>query len=137
WFDDHLDQKPPPVLGVLTHLDALRPVMEWSPPYDWQQGESPKAASIRDAVRFNVEQFGPLLTAVVPVCADAARQRSTGIDEDLLPAITALLGEARGCAVLRTLHRDWEARRVKQTFAQLRASGWQIIQACLWGPNHS
>ncbi|MCA9155510.1 MAG: 50S ribosome-binding GTPase [Planctomycetales bacterium] len=137
WFDDHLDQKPPPVLGVLTHVDALRPVMEWTPPYDWQQGESPKAASIRDAVRFNVEQFGPLLTAVVPVCADAARQRSTGIDEDLLPAITALLGEARGCAVLRTLHRDWEARRVKQTFAQLRASGWQIIQACLWGPNHS
>ena len=50
WFEIRKELKPVPVLGVLTHIDLLSPVMEWSPPYDWRSGGRPKEVNIREAV---------------------------------------------------------------------------------------
>lgn len=36
WYAGQPSLKPPPMLGVLTHVDLLKPALEWSPPYDWR-----------------------------------------------------------------------------------------------------
>ena len=52
WYQSQPQLKPPPLLGVLTHVDLLRPVLEWSPPYDWREPTRPKEQSIDEAVRY-------------------------------------------------------------------------------------
>ncbi|MEO0409985.1 MAG: GTPase, partial [Cyanobacteria bacterium P01_A01_bin.135] len=58
---------PPPAIAVVTQVDRLRPVREWSPPYDWQTGDRPKEVSIRAAAEYRAEhlpcqQVIPLVT---------------------------------------------------------------------------
>ena len=120
-----------PVLGVLTHMDLLSPVMEWSPPYDWQSGSRPKEVSIREAVQYNAGQFAASLAGVVPVCADVARGREYGVDEYLLPAMMPLLDNARACSLLRTLHTELKAHRVERLAKQFWKAGKTLVQASL------
>ena len=47
-----------PVFLVLTQVDRLRPLREWQPPYDWQQGDGPKERHMREAVAYRSEQLG-------------------------------------------------------------------------------
>ena len=56
WYRSQPRLKPPPMLGVLTHIDLLRPVLEWSPPYDWREPIRTEGAEHREAVRY-VEQL--------------------------------------------------------------------------------
>lgn len=133
WFADRPEQKPPTLLGVLTHVDGLRPVMEWSPPYDYQTPKSAKERSIHDALAYNRELFGPLLTAAVPACTDVARGRVFGINEWVLPVLVALLDEARGCALVRMLHKDAQAGRYRRVFRQLYQAGGVLLRAYLLG----
>lgn len=129
WFKTRKELKPIPVLGVLTHVDLLSPLMEWSPPYDWQKGNRPKEVSIREAVNYNAEQFSETLVGVVPVCTDVARDRAFGVEEFLLPAITPLLDNARASAVLRSLHQDMSKDRVQRVVKQFWNAGKTLIQA--------
>lgn len=129
WFASREDLKPIPILGVLTHVDLLSPVMQWSPPYDWQNGDAPKEQSIREAVKYNAELFGDSLAGVIPVCADVERQREFGIEEFLLPAITPLLDNARASAVLRSLHHELNRDRVQRVVKQFWQAGKTLVQA--------
>jgi predicted GTPase len=129
WFETRKELKPMPVIGVLTHIDLLSPVMEWSPPYDWKTGKRPKETSIREAVEYNTELFGPFLAGVVPVCADVSRDRVFGVEEFLLPAITSVLDNARACAVLRALHKELNQDRVQRVASQLWNIGKTLVQA--------
>ncbi|MCA9072798.1 MAG: 50S ribosome-binding GTPase, partial [Planctomycetaceae bacterium] len=129
WFKTRQELKPIPVLGVLTHVDLLSPLMEWSPPYDWQNGDRPKEVSIREAVNYNAEQFAETLSGVVPVCSDVARNREFGVEEFLLPAITPLLDNARASAVLRSLHQDLNKDRVQRLVKQFWNAGKTLVQA--------
>ena len=45
WFAARPHLKRPPILGVLTHIDLLSPVLEWSPPYNWRQPERSQGAA--------------------------------------------------------------------------------------------
>jgi predicted GTPase len=123
------EQKPPPLLGVLTHVDRLAPVLEWSPPYDWTDPAVAKENNIRDAVRYNAEQLGPMLRGVVPVCSDEARGREYGVPQWLVPAIVALLDEARASALIRTLYGGLDQNRLSSLFVQLRNAGSVLLQA--------
>jgi predicted GTPase len=133
WFGGHGQRKPPPVLGVLTHIDALTPVRQWTPPYDWQHPNSVKEQSIRQALDYNRDQFGKLLAGVVPVCSDVRRDRVYGVQQWLLPAMVALLDEARGCAVVRALHEGTASKPVRQVFRQLQNTGSLLLKAYLEG----
>ncbi|NIP85391.1 MAG: hypothetical protein GTO03_07435, partial [Planctomycetales bacterium] len=88
-------RKPPPVIGVLTHIDALPPVLEWDPPYNWQTPTHLKEENIRGAVDYAGQLLGEQVAAIVPVCSDLGRQRAYGIGQWLEPAIAACLQEAR------------------------------------------
>src|SRR5690606_6070179 len=70
WFLAHPELKPPPVLGVLTHIDLLTPQMEWDPPYNWESPTGAKEEKIQQALAFNIETLGDFLVGILPVCTN-------------------------------------------------------------------
>jgi uncharacterized protein len=124
------DRKPPPILGVLTHIDQLSPVMEWNPPYNWMQPVVRKEEQIREAVQYHGELFEASLAGVIPVCSDLAHERVDGVRQWLLPAIVELLGTAHGCAVLRILDDQARQGQVRRVFHQVAKIGLVLLNAC-------
>src|SRR5205823_4102763 len=95
WFDAHPESRPPPLLGVMTHIDLLPPSLEWAPPYPgWLEGspKRPKEQMIREAILSIKETLMPPLAGVVPVCTSAGKVY--GIREFLWPALIELLPDA-------------------------------------------
>ena len=131
WYSAQIRRRPPPLLGVLTHIDLLSPVLEWSPDFNWQAATTPKEKNIRAAVEHHQRLFGEHLAGVIPVCADITRGRSAGIQEFLLPAIVASLGEARACSLLRTLHEELDRGRVRKLVQQLLQGGARLVRVPL------
>jgi predicted GTPase len=129
WFDRRRQLKMPPVLGVMTHIDLLSPVLEWQPPYDWQQPRRLKEQQIDEAANTVREQLGPQLAGVVPVCTAAAKVY--GIDEWLLPAVTQLLDQAHAVAMLRCLRNEIDTGKIRKVFDQLLAAGKEALKI-LW-----
>ena len=132
WFAERPQLMMPRVLGVLTHIVLLSPALEWAPPYDWLSPQRPKEQSIAAAVAAVEEQLGPYLVGVIPVCTREGKVH--GVAEWLLPRIVELLDEARAVALLRCLHAEADAGKVRRTLAQLLEAGKQLIRAALRGP---
>jgi predicted GTPase len=132
WFEARPDLKMPPVLGVMTHIDLLSPTQEWKPPYNWQEPQTTKEHRISGALGAAQEQLGTHLAAVVPVRADAGKVY--GIEEAVLPAVTQLVGHAQAVAMLRCLHNEVDARKVRRVFDQLFAAGKQFVRILLDTP---
>ncbi|MDY3563778.1 GTPase domain-containing protein [Gemmata sp. JC673] len=126
WFSTRPDLKMPPILVVLTHTDLLPPATEWSPPYDWRRPTKPKEKAIAEAVTIVREQFGPV-AAFAPVCT--AEGKTHGVQEELLPQLSELLGEARAVAFLRCLGEQKSPRVVDQ----LLAVGKQLLLKAITG----
>jgi hypothetical protein len=85
-----------PVFLVLTQVDRLRPVREWQPPYDWQQGDRPKERNIREAVAYRQAQMGDWVEAVLPVVtASEADQRSAWGDDALATQLVKAIAPAK------------------------------------------
>jgi predicted GTPase len=124
WFKDRPHLRFPPAIVVLTHVDLLTPAMEWAPPYDWAGGGRPKERSMADAVAAAQESF-PDVNGLVPVCAAAGKE--WGVQEELLPEVVALLGEAKAVSLLRCLHGEADEGKVKKVFAQLWAAGRKAV----------
>jgi len=121
YFTKRPELNKPPILAVLTHIDLLSPMMEWSPPYDWQNPQRPKAQQIALAVEAARHQLGAELIGVVPVCTAAGKVY--GIEQWLLPAIIELLGQARAVAFLRCLRNEADAGKIRKVFDQLLSAG--------------
>ena len=127
-FEKEPHVRPPAVLGVLTHMDGLSPLMEWSPPYDWQHPTRPKEHSLHDAVAYNFGVFGDRLQAVVPVCSDVERLKPYGIQEWLIPALCEILDEGRARALVRSLHAEANRERVRELLSQFHNAGRTLIK---------
>lgn len=128
WYAERPDLKPPPILAVLTHIDLLSPMMDWSPPYHWEEPTRPKEQQIAEAVAAVRDQLGDDLAYVAPVCT--AEGKVYGIEEWCLPALVSLLDEARGVAVVRALRGEADQGKVRRVFQQLAAVGKGAIH--LW-----
>jgi uncharacterized protein len=129
WYRSQPQLKPPPMLGILTHVDLLRPVLEWSPPYNWREPTRPKEQSIDEAVRYVDQLFKGSLVGLVPVCSDAARQRTWGILEELIPALTGILNDAQSAALLQTFERDLNRDQLKTLLKQVGRLGSDLFRA--------
>jgi uncharacterized protein len=70
YFAEHPNRRRPPMLLVLSNVDALRPVQEWKPPYDLANAGNAKAVSIRAAMESAGADLGFPLDAIVPACLD-------------------------------------------------------------------
>jgi uncharacterized protein len=71
-----------PVVTIVTQVDRVRPLREWTPPYDWQWGTRPKEVAIREATAYRNEFLAEYCDLVLPlVNADPNIDRAAwGID---------------------------------------------------------
>lgn len=102
----------PPILVALTHIDALRPWQEWSPPYDlrtaqdaFADGKSPhetKRQNIVTAVETVAADLQVPVDHVIPVCTQT--DRLYNVNDALAPAILQVLGAAERTKYQRCLH---------------------------------
>lgn len=129
WFAARPHYKPPKLVVVVNKIDGLSPVMEWSPPYNWEQPQSAKERNIAAAVDYAREIFGDRAAAFVPVCADIDHGRAWGIPETLVPLMADQLPSARASAVLRNLHGDYEQGRARQVVGQVLDAGRKILES--------
>jgi predicted GTPase len=132
WRASQPGLKAPPILGVLTHIDLLSPMMEWNPPYDWQKPQRLKEHQIDQAVAAARAQLGDGLAGIVPACT--ASGKVYGIDEWFLPALAELLDEAHAVAFLRCLKAETDTGKVRKVFQQLLAAGRGAVKV-LWQAN--
>jgi predicted GTPase len=93
WANSQLARRPPPVLLALTHVDELRPAVEWTPPYDITAPARPKARAIRAAVDAAACALDLPVEAIVPVAMPPGRE-TYNIDA-LWAKIAAELDEAK------------------------------------------
>ncbi|MGL5940911.1 MAG: GTPase family protein [Waterburya sp.] len=79
-------------IAIVTQVDRLRPIREWNPPYDWQEGTKPKEISIREATIYRAEQLGDICELVLPlVTEDLANNRPAwGVEALSLELIQAI-----------------------------------------------
>jgi len=101
YFAEHPNRRRPPMMLVLSHIDRLRPFQEWSPPYDIDKAERPKAKSIRAAMEAVGADLGFSLDDIIPACLDD----SVGIYnvDAVWSRIAALLPEAQRANLVRRL----------------------------------
>ncbi|WP_010582054.1 GTPase family protein [Schlesneria paludicola] len=128
WFRDQHRLKPPAIVGVVSKIDGLSPVMEWAPPYSWEQPTRPKEHSIHAAVEFARQTFASRVESMVPVCTDREHGHVFGVNEYLLPTISLFLDEARAVSLVRSLHREYDQERAWKVVGQLISAGTKIQQ---------
>jgi len=126
------DAPPPPTIAVVTQVDKLRPIKEWSPPYHWRTGAWPKEKSIRDAVSYRAEQLDAFCQQVLPlVTRQVTRQVTRGPwgDEVLAEALVEAIAPAKQSRLARFLRsqtvRATEAAKIidRYTFQMTTTEG--------------
>ena len=116
--------RPPSMMLVMTHIDRISPVKEWSPPYDLGQAENAKASNIRHAMAHVTEALGFGDDLRVPV---SLREDASDYNLDAIwSAIGMLLNEAQLTALDREL-KQGGGYSLAKTFAQCREGGRFLV----------
>jgi uncharacterized protein len=111
-----------PTIILVTQVDRLRPLREWTPPYDWETGDRPKEIAIREAVQYRVQQLvqpwnsSPnrattlpvVLPIVLPIVSGGPGRTAWGLDA-LSLALMDVISPAKQARLARFL-RDVDAR---------------------------
>lgn len=100
----------PSVLVVLTHIDQLRPLREWNPPYNIEKPDNQKSTAIRAAMEAVASELKMDLARVIPVCLKS--EQLYNVQEAIIPAILAHLESAKRIQYLRCIQefrseQDW------------------------------
>lgn len=95
-------------IAVVSQVDRLRPIREWSPPYYWRTGAWPKETAIREAVTYRAEQLGELCQQVLPLVAHTDQRAAWG-DEELAEALIGAIAPTKQLRLARFL-RSRQAR---------------------------
>ena len=97
-------------IAIVTQVDRLRPIREWNPPYDWQEGTKPKEKSIREATIYRAEQLGEICDLVLPIVTeDRANNRIAWNTDALASDLVQAIAPAKQLRLARFL-KDLEAR---------------------------
>jgi hypothetical protein len=101
-----------PTIVIVSQVDRLRPIREWSPPYDWQWGEQPKEKAIREATQYRSELLGEFCDRVLPIVSGDSQTGRTAWNLDTLSlGLVEAIAPAKQLRLARFL-RDREARTV-------------------------
>jgi len=140
-FQRNPDREFPPLVAALTHIDQLRPFREWNPPYDLAQSQGTKAQQIREAVEATATDLAVAIDRVIPVCL--LEGKLYNVDEGLIPAIVASLGDAQRLKYLRCLREFKEEeywRRLREQAANtgriLLKTGWRLLENAVQPTRH-
>ncbi len=97
-------------VGIVTQVDRLRPLREWNPPYNWQEGTQPKEKSIREATIYRAEQLGDICDLVLPIVTeDLTSNRAAWNIAALSQELVQAIAPAKQLRLARFL-RDLETR---------------------------
>lgn len=97
-------------IGIVTQVDRLRPIREWNPPYNWQEGTQPKEKSIREATNYRTEQLGDICELILPIVTeDLSSNRPAWNIEALSLELVQAIAPAKQLRLARFL-RDLETR---------------------------
>lgn len=121
WQKEQPKRRPPPLLLVLSHIDQLRPLKEWQPPYRLDEPDSPKAGSIRDATLAAAEELTIPVEDCVPVCL--AVDRRYNVDDALWAAILVRQEDAQRARFLRCVSHHRSAENWRLLWQQIGNSG--------------
>ena len=101
-----------PAIAVVTQVDRLRPIREWTPPYDWEWGERPKEVAMREATEYRAELLGAFCRLVVPiVTGDLQTGRAAWGAEALSIGLMQTIAPAKQLRLARFL-RNLDARAI-------------------------
>ena len=99
-----------PAIAIVTQVDRLRPIREWNPPYNWQQGDKPKEKSIREATKYRTELLGEICEPILPIVTeDKSSNRTSWNIDNLSLALINAIAPAKQLRMARFL-RDIDAR---------------------------
>jgi uncharacterized protein len=118
-FQRRPDLIAPPLLCVLTHVDQLRPLREWDPPYNIAQPQRAKEQAIRAAMEATAEDLGIDASDVIAV--NSRPEQTYNIEEGVIPAILGKLDQAQRVQYLRCLR---ELKR-EDHWNRLRDQAWK------------
>jgi len=107
------NRRAPPLLVVMTHIDRLRPVREWAPPYVLDPPAGAKATGIVAAMAAVAADLRVEPGQIVPVCL--ADDRLYNVEDALWAAMLAAQPEAERVRLLRCLR------------AQRRTEDWALL----------
>ncbi len=99
-----------PALAIVTQVDKLRPIREWSPPYHWRTGAWPKETAIREAVAYRAEQLGEYCKQVLPLVTSNPQRTAWG-DDRLAAALVEAIAPTKQLRLARFL-RSQSARTI-------------------------
>jgi hypothetical protein len=128
WFHARPDRAMPPVVVAVTHVDQLRPLGQWDPPYDVARPKGFKAEQIHEACRAVEEDLA--LEAdqpVVPVCLKPGQ--TYNVEEGLAPVILQVATEAERAKYLRCLRHHRQEESWHRLWRQAVNSGRVLFQA--------
>jgi small GTP-binding protein len=101
-----------PVITIITQVDRLRPIREWTPPYNWELGNRPKEISIREATTYRAQILAEFSNLVLPVVTgDINTSRDAWGIEALSWGLVNAVAPAKQLRLTRFL-RNLEARTV-------------------------
>ncbi len=120
------NQALPVIIAVVTHIDQLRPLREWQPPYNINQPGNAKAQTIRKACDAIAQDLHLPLSQIVPVCL-AADQPVYNVDDGLLPVIHEHLNAAQRVRYLRCLRKQQAEGYWRQWRKQMANLGQVIL----------
>ncbi|MBX3415141.1 MAG: GTPase domain-containing protein [Pirellulales bacterium] len=116
----------PPVVVALSHIDRVRPINEWRPPYDFLQGESAKERNVREAVDTVSQDLQVSRDLIVPVCL---REDSVyNVEEGLVPLFMQVLPDTERAKLLRLLMDARDAEQRQALTRQLVNAGLSLAQ---------
>lgn len=118
------DREFPPVVGVLTHIDQLRPFREWDPPYDLRDAQNQKSRNIRAALETAAEELGLPVTQIVPVCLLAGQVYN--VETGLVPLILEELPAADRVRYLRCL-KEFHDQEYWRKLGEQAVNGGRIL----------
>jgi uncharacterized protein len=109
-----VDRRQPPMLVVVTHIDRLRPLREWLPPYDLTDSTNLKAMSIQASITALAADLEVPVSSVIPVCL--AEGHVYNVDDTLWAALLDQTDRAQRTRLLRCQ----DVRRREENWMLLR-----------------
>ncbi len=124
-FATDLERALPPLIVVASHIDRLKPVREWAPPYDLENPADDKARAIRQALEAIADDLAVPLESVVPARLDPP---SRAYNIELVWALLAQRFELAQRGRAQRIGRSLPRRQWRTVLAQARRAGIGVVR---------